>query len=435
MKRKNILIKAVVSLTILLLFLSNILTVAKTEFTEKSVNNQSNESLFLEDKYDIGTNSGFMTIFDNAFNNTFSPDWNQNITNPSATWKIEDDKSLCHSKPYYAVCYNSSNSQDELIMTQNLDFSGYSIIKCSFFFMLDWWRASYKDYCDLNLCVSTNGGSDWDVVWSDDMYAHQSKEFKSWIWYDSDIGKHIDLSKYAGEKNVIIGFQYYSDAGSNGCHAYVDDLLIYVNDPSPNPVKCDANGPYEGKVTETIYFYGHATGGQSPYIYRWDFGDGSQYNYAKNPTHKFYDNITYNVSLRVIDTRFPDRRFDINYTNVIIKESSEGPPNLKIQNISGGFLIKATIKNDGRSNVSDIKWHIHARGLLVKTFDRKDNGTINVLIPGDSEEIKLKYYLGFGFMQIKITAVASGVEATPREILAIKIGPIFIIIGNRNINK
>ncbi len=366
--------------------------------------------------------NGYEIILDENFqNNTIPEDWTQNITYPSATWEIDDDENLCHSTPYFPVCCNNINLQDEWLTTPSLNFSQYTQIYFSFFWMMDWWIAAYADLCDLNIYISTNGTT-WDLIWCEDQYAHPSKEFESWIWYEANMGNHIDLSEYAGENDVFIGFQYYSNDSSNGCQIYLDDVLVYGNDPSPNPLTCNSNGPYSGKAAETIYFYGDASGGQQPYLYRWDFGDGTSYNYQKNPTHKFYKIGIFNVTLRVTDSRLPDRRFDINYTFVQIGKPNPGPPKLKIVNITGGLGLKATILNEGEANATQIGWEIHSRGGLFNVFDKKENGTIDDLPPGETQDIRLRYYVGFGRMHIKITAEAIDVEATPRERDGLKVG-------------
>ena len=411
--------EAIVLLTVLLLMFSNFVAVADTNTT-------TDESTPNQKIIDLGLNGGFETIIDEEFGSTFPSEWTQNVTNPSCTWKIEENVNKCHSDPYFAICYNDLDEQDEWFITDSLNFSKYSVIKFSFFFMMDWFLGPCGDYCDLNVYIKEEG-EDWELIWYDDYYKDPLKEFESWVWHDTFMGKHIDLSDYAGKNSVFIGFQYQSDDNTDGCQIYIDDILIYGNDPSPNPIICDAKGPYEGKAAETIYFYGDASGGSPPYTYRWDFGDGTRYIFGKNPTHKFYKVGTFNVSLRVTDTRLPKRRFDINYTTAKIGKPDPGPPNLRIENITGGFLLKAEIINDGMSNATDIKWQIHARGGPFKIFDKKENGTIDNLVPGGSEEIRLKFFVGFGIMHIKITAEATDVAATTRERDALKLGILLII--------
>lgn len=418
MKRNNILKEAGVLLIVSLLLLSSLSIAAATvmDTSTKNIQTISNEGLLDGDGHEIITDVSFE-------NDTFPSGWTQDIKNTAATWKIEDEEYLWHSKPYYAVCYNHENESNEWLKTPSLNFSTYKEIKLSFYWMMGWWIAAYADYCDLNVSISTDGGSHWKVIWSEDKYKHPLKQFDDYVWYDTNVGgKHIDLSDYAGENDVMIGFQYN---GSDGCQIYLDDITIYGDDPdNPNPLKCDAHGPYKGKAAETIYFYGEGIGGQKPYIWRWDFGDGSFFDYRKNPTHKYYELGVFNISLRVLE--LGGMSFDINYTNVRVGIPDPGPPILKIVNISGGFGIRATIKNDGLANITEVKWEIHARGGPLNIFDKKKNGSFAALAPGDSKDIRLRYFLGFGRTHIKILAVAVDAEAIPRERDAFKIGPFVL---------
>jgi hypothetical protein len=125
------------------------------------------------------------------------------------------------------------------------------------------------------------------------------------------------------------------------------------------------------------------------------------------------------------------RKFDINYTNVTISKPDPGPSRLNIQNISGGLGLQAKIVNNGADNITDIEWEIYVRGgpLGINIFDKLKNGTIDNLVPGELKVIRLRYYLGFGIMHVKITAIAQDIVATPREKLAWKYGPFAVILS------
>ncbi len=64
------------------------------------------------------------------------------------------------------------------------------------------------------------------------------------------------------------------------------------------------NGPYEGNVEIPVRFNSSGTRDPDGTIigYRWDFGDGSEYNYGENPRHTYSEIGNYYVTLQVTDT-------------------------------------------------------------------------------------------------------------------------------------
>jgi len=427
-KRKNILKEAGILLIVSVLLFSNLFASAHTSINGSTKTTQDNELSSLDDRQDTGMLDGYEVILSESFkDSTFPSDWTINTTNSAATWQIEPGENLSHSPPYNAICYNNINLQDEWLVTPSLNLKNYTIVRLSFFWMTDWWIASSDDECDLNVSISTDGGNTWgESLWCEDKYANNP--YDDWDWNDTDLGDHIDLSEYANESNVKIRFQYYSEENIDGCQIWLDDVEIYGRNPNEtDPLICNANGPYEGKAGDTIFFNGDAEQGQWPYIFRWDFGDNSTYNYQQNPTHRYMKIGTYNVTLRVTDISLP-RKFDINYTTVNVTKPDPGPSRLNIQNISGGLGVKARIKNNGADNLTNIEWEIYVRGgpLGINIFDKLKNGTIDNLGPGELKDIRLVYYIGFGIMHVRITAVSGDIAATPREKLIWKWGPIMI---------
>ncbi|GAI24936.1 unnamed protein product, partial [marine sediment metagenome] len=64
------------------------------------------------------------------------------------------------------------------------------------------------------------------------------------------------------------------------------------------------NGPYEGNVEIPVMFSSSGTSDPDGTIigYRWDFDDGSEYNYGENPSHTYSEIGNYYVTLQVTDT-------------------------------------------------------------------------------------------------------------------------------------
>lgn len=85
-----------------------------------------------------------------------------------------------------------------------------------------------------------------------------------------------------------------------------------------------ANGKYEGTAGQDIQFLGSAYGGEEPYIWSWDFGDGNT-SVEQNPIHNYSINGTYDVTLTVLDNK---SETTIDTTSAIIGENTEDDPNV-----------------------------------------------------------------------------------------------------------
>ncbi len=91
----------------------------------------------------------------------------------------------------------------------------------------------------------------------------------------------------------------------------------------------------------------------------------------------------------------PDTVFGMNVT-------IPAKPVLEIIEIKGGFGGKATIKNIGNAEATDIYWSMYLEGGLV-IFGKK-NGFVTSLAPDDSTTIKMSLVFGIGKTTMTITA-------------------------------
>ncbi len=74
-----------------------------------------------------------------------------------------------------------------------------------------------------------------------------------------------------------------------------------ITDVKGQPPVCDANGPYDGLVNESIQFDGTGSTDDGTIVsYAWDFGDGSS-DTGPNPTHTYTQEGKFPVSLTVTD--------------------------------------------------------------------------------------------------------------------------------------
>ena len=343
------------------------------------------------------------------------PGW-QHIENNDATWRISTNNP--HSGSYCAqiFCDPELLQQDEWLISPSLDFGSYAEIYLSF-----WWYTSYywsvfpHDHHDLNVLVSIDDGTTWDLVWNEDTIG----TFENWVWYNASLGTPVDLSAYTEESDVLVAFQYY---GQNGSQLNLDDITVYgIGDT--NRLNVDAGGPYEGYVAEDVEFVGSVEGGQPPYTWRWDFGDGNISD-EEIPVHAYGAIGNYVVNLTVTDY-LGIKGYD--ETNAIITDMSK-VPELAIRNISGPIGISATLVNEGTEMAFEVDWVIEVTGGIFRRVNVEQSGNFSEIDVADSRYIGTSAFFGLGTISIKISAEAINAEKVTKQATAFLLGPFVLRI-------
>jgi hypothetical protein len=111
------------------------------------------------------------------------------------------------------------------------------------------------------------------------------------VWVDFAIGTKFTVqitfeNKWYGSKMGIFTDEF----------TYVGEIILYTTSLA-SIAKYDTG---EYLPFDSIQFYGFAYGGDPPYSYYWDFGDGS-YSYLQNPTHSYEEPGFYDIFLTVED--------------------------------------------------------------------------------------------------------------------------------------
>ncbi len=187
------------------------------------------------------------------------------------------------------------------------------------------------------------------------------------------------------------------------------DLQIDVtitNNPAGEDLVCDAGGPYTGEINVPVQFTGVASGGTEPYTWAWAFGDGATAS-VQNPTHTYTTKGTYTATLTVTDAASGTA------TDTATATITEPVllPVLEIGTITGGFDVKASVKNTGEAAATNVVWTLSLDGKLV-FLGKESTGTIATLAVAGNEPIKAGFILGFGKTNIAISATCDeGVSA------------------------
>jgi len=138
-------------------------------------------------------------------------------TGPNSYWHISDGNPNTGT---YNAQVDWGFNIDTWLMTPSLDLSSETSVSLGFF-----WNSSYtwhvtNDNGDLFVKVSTDGGTTWgSYLWT----FGDIGEWEDFTWYETN----LDLSAYAGESNVIVGFHVVAD--DNGA-IYMDDVTITGSD-------------------------------------------------------------------------------------------------------------------------------------------------------------------------------------------------------------
>jgi hypothetical protein len=372
--------------------------------------------------------NGYKDILNETFEDSDDlPDnWNL-ISAGDKTWQHVDYDA--HWGEACAYCFYSGDyDQNERLQTPPLNFADYNEIYLRFWWVMgSWYYAAWEDTQSLNVRISTDGGSNWKKIWHEDYWNTLENRFYNDEWYNTNRSARLDLGEYIGETNVIIEFQVESVKDVDGGYIAIDDIYVTVDDPeNPNPLICSAGGPYEGECDQTIIFQGEASGGQKPYYWEWDFGDGNRTSgfYKDKPVHTYLEKGDHDVYLKV--TSMDGGTYEDNTTASIILP--EGTKRLKIHNLAVGIGVTAEITCITGNNATDVNWTIHAYGGLINRnrFERTKTGHFDRIDFGKSKKISCRYFIGFGIFHIKISVEAANAKCADKDFTLIKFGPFML---------
>ena len=81
-----------------------------------------------------------------------------------------------------------------------------------------------------------------------------------------------------------------------------DSICSYLTIASSQPTPCMVSYTYSANSSNTVAFSSTVTSGTAPFVYAWDFGDGSATGTTANPTHTYASSGGYGVTLTITDS-------------------------------------------------------------------------------------------------------------------------------------
>jgi hypothetical protein len=337
----------------------------------------------------------------------FPPEgWILESENPNHTWELYSG--WVHTGNNASWCSYDPSKQNESLITKKLDFNenNWISIRIEFYFNTNWEHAVKEDFIDLNLSISIDNGTTWKHIWNEDSYP----QWLGFKWKK----KTIDLTEYLSNSTVKIKFAYISDC-ENGADLGIDDILI-CGVPI-GELDVDPHGSYKGYTYKRIYFKGDVTGAQGSIDWYWDFGDGNK-SRSRNPTHKYYEQGTYDVILYVEDSIGNN---GTGITEAEIEISTGKRPNILIEPKPNSIGLKTNLKNIGE-DATDLIWQIQVRGIFTP-WDNISIGNITEIEQGKSKPIRCNYFFGFGAFYITIIADPGYGTTQSIDCIGFKIGP------------
>jgi hypothetical protein len=173
----------------------------------------------------IGKNINFYDEFNTKANllnenfegTTFPPTgWTKTNIASSPVFQWKRDNLSPHTGTWGARIEYSPNSQNEWLISPSINLTTLNVPVMEF-----WWNTSYywgvspNNNFDFNIKVSTNGGSSWTIIWTED----SAGSFESWEYYK----KEIILTQFQSATDFKVAFQYI---GADGGDLYIDDIKI-----------------------------------------------------------------------------------------------------------------------------------------------------------------------------------------------------------------
>jgi minor extracellular serine protease Vpr len=168
-----------------------------------------------------GGGGGPAIILQEGFDGDFPPGgWLHQVMNTSHTWQRGNPQNnnfnqIDPTSQYSALCPWVAQNQNEWLITPAFNLgSGSASIEFYAGYSTQWLSGA-----TLKLHISTDGGSNWNQIWTAD------NDGQDWIWRN----KIIDISAYSNRQNLKLGWQY---VGNDGDLVAIDGvkLLGFVTD-------------------------------------------------------------------------------------------------------------------------------------------------------------------------------------------------------------
>jgi len=147
-----------------------------------------------------------ITVLEQGFDSQPFPPatWTTQVLNPSNTWMQGNPANnnfnqIDPTSQFSAICPWVAENQNEWLISETFSLGSGS---ASLEFYAGY-STAWLSYATMKLHISTNGGGSWTQLWE------AENDGQGWIWRQ----KTIDLSAYANNQNLKLGWQYVGNDG------------------------------------------------------------------------------------------------------------------------------------------------------------------------------------------------------------------------------
>ena len=232
-------------------------------------------------------------------------------------------------------------------------------------------------------------------------------------------GREIVLSCKSGGRSLMAAEILVDNNFEGTIYNMLGGIIAWKAAGYPTTILiADADGPYETFEDEPIQFQGSAEGGEPPYSFHWDFGNGDTSN-EEDPVYAYYDEPgVYEVILTVTDNAAAT---DDNDTTATINEK---PCCFEVLIPPGfGIGLKAEVTEICEESHTGVPWEFKITGGLIVIPISPLTGTAD-FAAGETKTIKVPLVIGLGNIQITFTI---GEYCDPTIVNARIIGPFVIV--------
>ncbi len=130
-------------------------------------------------------------------------------------------------------------------------------------------------------------------------YTYSGNYSDSWYGLVGDLTNWPRLGDLTTYSKVYLAFVFQSGAYRGpGFGARLDNIIVSPTSLAAVPLP----DTREGHPPLVVNFHGAVIGGNAPFTYSWDFGDGGSLSSDQNPSHTYQDVGAYTVHLTVTDS-------------------------------------------------------------------------------------------------------------------------------------
>jgi aminopeptidase YwaD len=274
----------------------------------------------------------------------------------------------------------------------------------------------YYDYIHLTAIPSGYADSDQTYFWEngfDGIFYHEYN-FNDYYHTSQDTIAHLNIDYALNCSRLSIATL-----------AGLAEISGGSNTPPDTPQQ--PTGPTDGETNIDYTFTTQTVDHDSSIIYyQWSWGDEIsdwlgpyESGVDVQMTNAWSINGTYVVKVQAKDDLDAISNWSEPLNITIVAK-----PGLEIGEVTGGFGLHVVIRNTGAMDATQIQWNISFQGFVF--IGKEKTGSIETIAPDSFLTVKTGLIVGFGQVEVTITAAAEGLAPLEQHVSAFVVGPFVL---------